>query len=651
MGIHLLQPLFMLRGKMVAAALICLTTAAFGQDYYSYGGTIPNNGTQACFSQTVAGVGALTGANKIVRVCLSITQDRAADMDIFLISPSGTSVELSTDNGGTSGNDYHTGICFSECAPSGPIAGMNDFRGVYLPEGNLANFNNGQSADGNWRLCITDDNGTGTSSILNYWSIDFGTTVAPTTPTGETCASAFNLTSLPFDHTCMTLAGHVDDYTACGSNMDGAEYVYTYTPQNPDEFLSIDIAQDFSTPSGFPTVSLLDVCPDVALAANCIQTEIQFSSTENILHITSVPLVQGTTYYIVVASSSGVGGVNDIRIRSSENGNDDCLQATVIDSEGEYSGNNYTATIPSTQSPSTLEMTCNGAIDNFIFYTFTTDAVGGTVHAHITDIDCDLSCGGACGIQVALFQAPAGGACLGGGTWGAPVACEASTLANSYYTWTGLLPNTQYYLMVDGNAGSPCVWNLRLEGGFQNVVLPVDITEIRAEHLSRNNLVTWTSEREEGLSHFVVEHATVIPFFEEAGRVEAQAQEGGGKTYHFPDNHLAPGHHYFRIKSVDENGAERYSSIASLEISDLVESLELYPNPASDVLHVKVNAQGEWSARILSIAGSEQAAFTRNGGVNDGAIAWDISSLPAGVYVVELTGAGNARYHYRLVKQ
>lgn len=126
----------------------------------------------------------------------------------------------------------------------------------------------------------------------------------------------------------------------------------------------------------------------------------------------------------------------------------------------------------SSQSPSLSEMTCNGSLNNFVYYTFTTTPTGSTVNINLTDISCDISCGGSCGIQIALFQEPAGGACLGPGTWGPAVFCEASTTANQYYSWSGLQPSTQYYLVVDGNAGSDCVWNMQAFGAIQPPCTP-----------------------------------------------------------------------------------------------------------------------------------------------------------------------------------
>lgn len=625
---------------LLSAALLCSHPLG-AQTFHSPGGIIANNSVGNCFSQTVTGVGTLTASNGVVRVCLSITQARPADMDISLRSPSGAIISLSTDNGGTSGNDYYEGMCFSDCGPNGSITLGSDFRGVYTPENLLSGFNTGVSGDGVWQLCIDDDNATGGAGKLNYWSITFGSNTPIASPSGETCPTAYPLTTFPFSHTCMSLAGKANDYNDCSGVGDGSEVVYSYTPSVADEYLSMDIAQDWSAPSGFPTISLFNACPSVATPANCIDNQVQMFSYENIMHITSQTLTPGVTYYIVVASSSGTGGTYDIRVEVGRNGDDDCFNATEINTDGEYAGNNYTATIPSTQAPSTAEMTCNGAIDNFIFYTFTTDAVGSTVWVNLTDIECNLSCGGACGIQIALFRRPAGGPCLGAGTWGAPVFCEASTTTNQYYEWSGLLPNTQYYIMVDGNAGSQCVWNLRMMGDFQEA-LPVEFGDITVAAEGVHNAVKWTTHEEVNVNYYEVEHGLSPSSFTTAGRVTARGAGSSINTYTFDDAVSQPGWHYYRIRNVDIDGRNSTSKVVSIFRSRDETFVQLFPNPAQNEINLSVSAQGNTEVTLRNLSGMELRSFTFTASDAVTLIPVDITGLPRGIYLMQVTtGDGN----------
>ena len=110
-----------------------------------------------------------------IDVTINIDHTNDSDLDIYIISPTGERVELSTDNGGTGDNYIDT--VFDDDATDLITAGSAPFTSTYKPEGSLADFN-GLIASGIWTLEITDDENSN-SGILNGWSINIcGTTAA-----------------------------------------------------------------------------------------------------------------------------------------------------------------------------------------------------------------------------------------------------------------------------------------------------------------------------------------------------------------------------------------------------------------------------------------------------------------------------------------
>ncbi|GGG44444.1 proprotein convertase P-domain-containing protein [Bizionia arctica] len=106
-----------------------------------------------------------------VNVTLNINHTWVADMDIFLIAPDGTMVELTTDNGGPGDNFVNT--VFDDEATLliiDVLIADAPFTNTYQPEGSLADFN-GLQANGDWTLSITDDQGSDGGSLIN-WFID-----------------------------------------------------------------------------------------------------------------------------------------------------------------------------------------------------------------------------------------------------------------------------------------------------------------------------------------------------------------------------------------------------------------------------------------------------------------------------------------------
>ena len=102
------------------------------------------------------------------------------DLDIFLIAPDATRVELTTDNG--SGGDNFVDTVFDDEAATLITAGTAPFTGSFIPEGSLATLD-GKNATGTWTLEVTDDAG-GDTGTLNGWSITF-TYPAESCPSSE----------------------------------------------------------------------------------------------------------------------------------------------------------------------------------------------------------------------------------------------------------------------------------------------------------------------------------------------------------------------------------------------------------------------------------------------------------------------------------
>ena len=80
-----------------------------------------------------------------VNVQLNISHTRDQDLDVYLMSPDGTRVELFTDVGGN--GDHFTGTILDDQASVSITAGSAPFAGTYRPEGSLAAFN-GKNAAG-----------------------------------------------------------------------------------------------------------------------------------------------------------------------------------------------------------------------------------------------------------------------------------------------------------------------------------------------------------------------------------------------------------------------------------------------------------------------------------------------------------------------
>lgn len=142
------------------------------QTYNGIGGNITDGGPQNNYTINVSGLtaAAIDSSFGVESVCLNISHNNVGDLQIRLMAPDGTTVDLSLGNGG-SGNNY-TNTCFNNNTNTSIINGMAPFSSSYKPQGQLGLVNNGQNGNGAWKLLILDNQQPVTGVLLN-WRIIF----------------------------------------------------------------------------------------------------------------------------------------------------------------------------------------------------------------------------------------------------------------------------------------------------------------------------------------------------------------------------------------------------------------------------------------------------------------------------------------------
>ncbi|HTU20801.1 MAG TPA: S8 family serine peptidase, partial [Gemmataceae bacterium] len=171
----------------VAMAPYQTTLALSGSQTY----TNSTSTTIAAKGLTMSSIAVPAGANiGNIQVTVNATFPDDSDLYLYLISPTGKTIALDYNRGGTGANLTNT--VFSENAGTTIAAGKAPFTGSFLPEGSLSQLN-GSSAGGTWRLGIVNS-GSVTGKLLN-WSLTITpagsasstkTTTTPTTSTTKT---------------------------------------------------------------------------------------------------------------------------------------------------------------------------------------------------------------------------------------------------------------------------------------------------------------------------------------------------------------------------------------------------------------------------------------------------------------------------------
>ena len=98
----------------------------------------------------------------VAHICLNITHSYDADLLIKLVSPSGFTVTLIQNIGGSANNFIGTCLGMDGTAFTNAQA---PYSGIFFPVGDVSSFNNGQNPNGTWQLQVTDVASPDTGSI------------------------------------------------------------------------------------------------------------------------------------------------------------------------------------------------------------------------------------------------------------------------------------------------------------------------------------------------------------------------------------------------------------------------------------------------------------------------------------------------------
>jgi hypothetical protein len=180
-------------------------------------------------------------------------------------------------------------------------------------------------------------------------------------------------------------------------------------------------------------------------------------------------------------------------------------------------------------------------------------------------------------------------------------------------TVTGLQPNTSYYFTdAEYNTdGLSIAYNTR---GTSTVIttsnisalaaptpLPVKLTSFTGTVDTRNiATLHWATASEHNTAYFALERSADGTAFAEADRVAAAGASSHSLAYHWVDPKSLVGSTYYRLRQVDHDGTEHYSSVVVLApASAMARIMEVYPNPSAGQ-SIKLLLQG-YNGEILTL--------------------------------------------------
>lgn len=168
-------------------------------------------------------------------------------------------------------------------------------------------------------------------------------------------------------------------------------------------------------------------------------------------------------------------------------------------------------------------------------------------------------------------------------------------------------------------------------------VLPIELISFTGE-CSLENVVDlrWKTISETNNDFFTVERSSNTSDWVIVGSVKGAGNSTQLREYAFTDKQRFDETMYYRIKQTDFNKEFQYSEIVAVHNcklgANVLETVSMYPNPASSEFKVKIDAAGV-TMEIYNSLGLKIATYELQAGENK----LDISSLENGTYYTKLS--------------
>ncbi|MBO9617005.1 MAG: T9SS type A sorting domain-containing protein [Dyadobacter sp.] len=197
-------------------------------------------------------------------------------------------------------------------------------------------------------------------------------------------------------------------------------------------------------------------------------------------------------------------------------------------------------------------------------------------------------------------------------------------------TGAGYSKTSVEYAYVDADGltdASPATYTLTWEG-------PLPVTLVAFEAVPEENRVrlSWKTAEETNASHFDVERSQDAKTWKKIAETAAIGDSRELSNYTTTDEAPLSGISYYRLKTVDRDNTFAYSRTASVNLGNTGLGVRVYPNPASNVLHI--NGIDPNSVSHISLATTNGQVVVQMGAVPEKGI--DLSQLSNGIYLIKI---------------
>jgi hypothetical protein len=212
-------------------------------------------------------------------------------------------------------------------------------------------------------------------------------------------------------------------------------------------------------------------------------------------------------------------------------------------------------------------------------------------------------------------------------------------------------------LISDGTGGAIITWQDRrnpseydiyaqnicasgIIGGATCGVLPIELLSFTGQYHSATKAINlaWVTAQETNTSRFEIEKSLDGIQFKKLGQKAAAGNSALTLSYTFTDPAVWKGNNYYRLTTVDLDGALSFSKILTIYTPGDITNEAIYPNPSTGKLFIHTNLV--YKNATVKVFNSLGQVIVEKRMVNGPDAAIDISQCQRGIYRVMITEGG-----------
>lgn len=204
-------------------------------------------------------------------------------------------------------------------------------------------------------------------------------------------------------------------------------------------------------------------------------------------------------------------------------------------------------------------------------------------------------------------------------------------------------PGDIWSSIASGNCNQADCWEYLGRQLEITPLLSVELYEFLGLTESSYNYLHWTTFTEKNNSHFILQRSEDGVSYEDVATIQGHGTTSEENHYAYSDFDIRDILYYYRLKIVDFNGIEEFSTpIALLRENASANGLVAYPVPMSDILNLSFvsNSNSIATIELRSIDGKLIAMRQFDCLAGNNNLSIDASNIARGVYLVSVSVQG-----------